>query len=47
MKAWLLFSGLTLDTAGTGYILQLSSGNLEGVASDGAFRSIRGRQPAP
>ena len=25
------FSGLTLDTAGTGYTLQLSSGNLRGV----------------
>ena len=28
------FSGLTLDTAGTGYTLQLSSGSLAGVASD-------------
>ena len=28
------FSGLTLDTAGTGYTLQLSSGNLEGVTSE-------------
>ena len=27
------FSGLTLDTAGTGYTLQVSSGNLIGVAS--------------
>ncbi len=28
------FSGLTQDTAGTGYTLQLSSGNLEGVTSE-------------
>ena len=28
------FNGLTLDTAGTGYTLQLSSGNLEGVTSE-------------